>query len=127
MGSESCSVHDFGIIGLPYGHWQISTFIAALRWDRIDAPFLIEGSANMEVLAACVGKGRERALPTRLQPGSQSDRAGFCQAQGPPAPDRRPYPRVSPSCGRSRSRLVPSRSLSGLLSPRPIRDYLTRK
>ena len=40
----------------PYGHWQTSTFIAALRRDRIDAPFLIEGSANMEVFAAYVGK-----------------------------------------------------------------------
>src|ERR1035437_1909488 len=56
MGSQSCSVHDFGIIGLPHGHWRISTFITALRWDRIDAPFLIEGSANMEVFAAYVGK-----------------------------------------------------------------------
>ena len=40
---------------VPYGHWQTSTFIAALRRDRIDAPFLIEGSANMEVFAAYVG------------------------------------------------------------------------
>ena len=40
----------------PYGHWQTSTFIAALRRDRIDAPFLIEGSANREVFAAYVGK-----------------------------------------------------------------------
>ena len=41
---------------VPHGHWQTSTFIAALRRDRIDAPFLIEGSANMEVFAAYVGK-----------------------------------------------------------------------
>lgn len=41
---------------VPHGHWQTSTFIAALRMDRIDAPFLIEGSANMEVFAAYVGK-----------------------------------------------------------------------
>jgi len=40
----------------PHGHWQISTFIAALRFERIDAPFLIEGSANMEVFAAYVGQ-----------------------------------------------------------------------
>ena len=41
---------------VPHGHWQTSTFIAALRFERIDAPFLIEGSANMEVFAAYVGK-----------------------------------------------------------------------
>ena len=41
---------------VPQGHWQTSTFIAALRFDRIDAPFLIEGSANMEVFAAYVGQ-----------------------------------------------------------------------
>ena len=41
---------------VPHGHWQTTTFIAALRCDRIDAPFLIEGSANMEVFQAYVGK-----------------------------------------------------------------------
>ncbi len=44
----------FGAV--PHGHWQTSTFIAALRHDRIEAPFLIEGSANMEVFAAYVGQ-----------------------------------------------------------------------
>jgi transposase len=41
---------------VPYGHWQTSTFIAALRCDRIDAPFLIEGAANTEVFAAYVAQ-----------------------------------------------------------------------
>ena len=41
---------------VPHGHWQTSTFIAALRFDRIDAPFLIGGSANGEVFAAYVGQ-----------------------------------------------------------------------
>ena len=41
---------------VPHGHWQTSTFIAALRFDRIDAPFLIEGSANGEVFAAYVSE-----------------------------------------------------------------------
>ena len=41
---------------VPHGHWQTSTFIAALRWNRIDAPFLIKGSATMEVFAAYVGR-----------------------------------------------------------------------
>ena len=41
---------------VPHGHWQTSTFIAALRLDKVEAPFLIEGSANTEVFAAYVGK-----------------------------------------------------------------------
>jgi transposase len=41
---------------VPHGHWQTSTFIAALRWDRIDAPFLIEGAANGEVFTAYVAQ-----------------------------------------------------------------------
>ena len=52
---------------VPHGHWATSTFIAALRHDRIDAPFLIEGSANMEVFAAYVGK----VLCPELEPGDQ--------------------------------------------------------
>lgn len=42
-------------VGLvPHGHWRTTTFIAALRWDRLEAPFLIEGSANIEVFVAYV-------------------------------------------------------------------------
>ena len=41
---------------IPYGHWQTSTFISALRWDRMDAPFLIEGAANREVFVAYVAQ-----------------------------------------------------------------------
>jgi transposase len=50
---------------VPHGHWQTSTFIAALRIDRIDAPFLIEGSANMDVFKAYV----ERILCPELGEG----------------------------------------------------------
>lgn len=50
---------------IPHGHWQTSTFIAALRRDRIEAPFLIEGAANMEVFAAYVGQ----VLCPELHPG----------------------------------------------------------
>jgi len=37
---------------VPHGHWQSSTFIAALRAESITAPFLIEGAVNAEVFAA---------------------------------------------------------------------------
>ena len=37
---------------VPHGHWQTSTFIAALRCDGLGAPFLIEGAVNAEVFTA---------------------------------------------------------------------------
>ena len=32
----------------PFGHWQTQTFIAALRHDRLDAPWVIDGAMNRE-------------------------------------------------------------------------------
>ena len=32
----------------PFGHWQTQTFIAALRHDRLDAPWVIGGPINRE-------------------------------------------------------------------------------
>jgi transposase len=40
------------IAAVPHGHWQTSTFIAALRCDGLGAPFLIEGAVNAEVFTA---------------------------------------------------------------------------
>lgn len=37
---------------IPHGHWQTSTFIAALRLEGLAAPFLIEGAVNTEVFTA---------------------------------------------------------------------------
>jgi transposase len=31
---------------VPHGHWKTSTFIAALRHDRVTAPFLLDGPMN---------------------------------------------------------------------------------
>jgi len=50
---------------LPHGHWQTSTFIAALRHDRIDAPFLVEGPMDGEVFTAYL----EHVLCPELRPG----------------------------------------------------------
>ena len=33
---------------VPYGHWQTMTFLAALRHDRIEAPWLLDGPINGE-------------------------------------------------------------------------------
>ena len=33
----------------PFGHWNTQTFIAALRHDRLTAPWVIEGAINREL------------------------------------------------------------------------------
>lgn len=33
---------------VPHGHWKTMTFLAALRCDRVDAPWLIDGPINGE-------------------------------------------------------------------------------
>jgi transposase len=49
----------------PYGHWNTMTFLAALRHDRIDAPWLIDGPINGERFLLYV----EAVLVPTLQPG----------------------------------------------------------
>lgn len=39
----------------PFGHWQTQTFIAALRHDRLDAPWVIDGPINGEMFDLYVG------------------------------------------------------------------------
>jgi transposase len=50
---------------VPYGHWKTMTFIAALRHDRIDAPFVIDGPINGELFTLYV----ERVLAPTLNKG----------------------------------------------------------
>lgn len=49
----------------PHGHWRTMTFIAALRHDRIDAPFVLDGPINGEAFRAYV----EHLLVPTLAPG----------------------------------------------------------
>jgi transposase len=49
----------------PYGHWKTLTFIAALRHDRIDAPWVIDGPINGEIFRLYV----EKVLTPTLSPG----------------------------------------------------------
>jgi transposase len=44
-----CPVGERCHSAIPHGHWQSSTFIAALRHENITAPFLIEGPVDAEV------------------------------------------------------------------------------
>lgn len=41
---------------VPHGHWKTLTFIAALRCDRIDAPWVIDGPINGELFTLYVKK-----------------------------------------------------------------------
>jgi len=50
---------------VPHGHWKTLTFIAALRCDRIDAPWVIDGPINGELFEAYAGK----VLAPTLSPG----------------------------------------------------------
>jgi transposase len=50
---------------VPNGHWQTSTFLAALRHDAIEAPCVIDGPINGETFHAWV----EQFLVPTLTPG----------------------------------------------------------
>ena len=50
---------------VPYGHWKTMTFIAALRCDRIDAPFVFDQPINAASFTAWI---EEQLCPT-LAPG----------------------------------------------------------
>ena len=49
----------------PFGHWNTQTFIAALRHDRLDAPWVIDGAMNRDLFDLYV----ETQLAPTLQPG----------------------------------------------------------
>jgi transposase len=49
----------------PFGHWNTMTFLAALRQDRVEAPWLLDGPINAERFLIYV----EQVLVPSLQPG----------------------------------------------------------
>jgi hypothetical protein len=49
----------------PFGHWHTQTFIAALRHDRLDAPWVIDGPINRDLFDCYI----ETQLAPTLQPG----------------------------------------------------------
>ena len=49
----------------PHGHWNTMTFIAALRHDRIEAPWLLDGPVNADCFRAYV----EQVLAPTLRHG----------------------------------------------------------
>ena len=50
---------------VPHGHWKTMTFLAALRHDRITAPFVLDGPINGDAFLAYV----EQVLVPTLAPG----------------------------------------------------------
>ena len=50
---------------VPHGHWKTTTFLAALRCDRIEAPCIFDGPINGERFLAYV----EQFLAPTLKPG----------------------------------------------------------
>jgi hypothetical protein len=50
---------------VPYGHWKTMTFIAALRCNRIDAPYVFDQPINAASFTAWV----EQHLCQTLKPG----------------------------------------------------------
>ena len=60
-----CLMGQRCLSAIPHGHWQSSTFIAALRHDGIEAPFLIEGPVDAEVFTAYL----EQVLCPQLRQG----------------------------------------------------------
>jgi len=50
---------------VPHGHWKTLTFLAALRSDRIDAPFVLDGPINGKTFVAYI---KQMLVPT-LSPG----------------------------------------------------------
>jgi transposase len=53
------------IAHVPHGHWKTMTFLAALRHDRIAAPFVLDGPINGETFLIYV----EQVLLPTLKPG----------------------------------------------------------
>jgi transposase len=53
------------IAKVPHGRWKTTTFLAALRFDRIEAPYLLDGPIDGESFRTYV----ERVLMPTLRPG----------------------------------------------------------
>ena len=135
----------------PFGHWKTLTFIAALRCDRIEAPFVLDGPINgqafrlyvetqlaptlrpgdvvvMDNLGSHKGRHpkprRSSALPAGLQPGPEPHRAGLRQAQAPHAqvPAQRRRGRVAN--GRTNPRALHTKRMRQLPRQRRIRFCL---
>ena len=53
------------LCAVPHGHWQTSTFLAALRHEQVEAPFLVDGPVDAQVFLVYL----RQVLGPCLQPG----------------------------------------------------------
>jgi hypothetical protein len=53
------------VVKVPHGHWKTMTFVASLRSDRIEAPWILDGPINGEGFRTYV----EKVLAPTLKPG----------------------------------------------------------
>ena len=60
-----CRRGDRLVAKVPHGRWRTLTFLAALRWDRIEVPCVIDGPINGRSFLAYV----EQMLVPTLRPG----------------------------------------------------------
>jgi len=72
----------------PHGRWNTMTFIAALRHDRIDAPWLVDGPINAEcfltdVESVLVPTLKSGDLVRGCSPGKAAGRCGSTMAHAP--------------------------------------------
>lgn len=52
-------------VGIPYGHWKTTTFVAGLRLSGMVAPLVLDGPINREAFVAYI----EQVLVLGLKPG----------------------------------------------------------
>ena len=67
----------------PFGHWNPQTFIAALRHDRLDAPWVIKGAMNCKLFELYV----ETQLVPTLKPGDATILDNLSSHKSPKAAD----------------------------------------
>jgi transposase len=60
-----CPVGERLVMAVPHGHWQTTTFVAALRCDGLAAPTVVDGAMTGELFLAYV----EQQLVPTLRPG----------------------------------------------------------
>ena len=85
---------------VPHGHWKTMTFLAALRHDRVEAPWLLDGPIDGESFRLYV----ERVLVPTLRPGDivvMDNLGSHKSTRRPAAPSAPPAPGSS-SCRSTR-------------------------
>ena len=93
---------------VPHGRWKTTTFVAALRHDRIDASWLLDGPIDSETFRICV----EKALIPTLKPGDIVIMDNLGSHRGKVARQLKGSMFLSPDASMSSRGAVPSWSLT---------------